>query len=59
MQQNAEYSCMAAAARDLLAIPASKAAVERLYSEARYVLGPRNQVMSVERLRVLMLAKEI
>lgn len=55
-RHTAEYPCMAAAARDFLAIPASKAAVERLFSEARDVLGPKKEaMMSAERLRVLML----
>lgn len=58
-RHTAEYPCMAAAARDFLAIPTSKAAAERLFSEARDILGPRKQVMSAERLRVLMLAKNM
>lgn len=58
-RHTADYPCMAAAARDFLAIPASKAAVEKLLSEARDVLGTRKQGMSVERLRSLMLAKDM
>lgn len=55
----AEYPCMAAAVRDILAIPASKAAVKRLCSEARDVLRPRKQAMSVETLQDWMLAKHM
>lgn len=55
----AEYPCMAAAARDFLAIPASKVAVERLFNGGRDALGSGSQAMSVETLRVLMLAKEM
>lgn len=50
---------MAAAVRDFLAIPASKAAVKRLCREAQDVLGPRKQAMSVETLGVWMLAKHM
>lgn len=54
----AEYPCMAAAARDFLAIPATKVAVERLFSGGRDVLGLGRQAMSAETLRVLMLSRE-
>ena len=54
----AEYPCMAAAARDFLAIPASKVAVERLFSGGREVLEVGKQTISAETLRALMLSKE-
>ena len=50
-----EYPQMAAAARDFLAIPASGASVERLFSSGRDLLGVRRHSMKPETMRMLML----
>lgn len=50
---------MAAAARDYLAIPASKVSVERLFNKGRDVLGVRRFSMKGETLRILMLLDDV
>jgi hypothetical protein len=50
-----ELPQMAAAARDFLAIPASKFAVESLFSKERDLLGVRRHSMKVYTMRMLML----
>lgn len=53
-----EYSRMAAAARDYLAIPASEVAVERVFSTARDVLGIRRYSLKGDTIRMLMLIRD-
>lgn len=54
-----EMPQMAAAARDYLAIPASEVAVERLFSQARNLLGVRRYSLKGETMRTLMLMDDI
>jgi len=52
------YPTMAKVARDLLAIPASSVAVERLFSNARDMLGVRRSSLSADSMRWCMLLKD-
>ena len=48
-----EYPCMAAAARDYLAIPASEVSCERLFSGGRDMVGLRRFSLHVDTMRQL------
>ena len=52
-----QYNCMALAAREFLAIPASEVDCERLFSTARDLLAVRRYAMSGETMRTMMLLK--
>jgi hypothetical protein len=52
-----QYQCIALAAREILAIPASEVNCERLFSEGRDLLGVRRYAMSGETMRTMMLLK--
>jgi len=52
-----EYPCMAAAARDYLAIPASEVSCERLFSGGRDIIGLRRFSLNPETLRQLSLLR--
>jgi hypothetical protein len=54
-----EFPCMAAAARDYLAIPASEVAVERLFNRGRDLLGLRRHSLNAETIRRLMLLRDM
>ncbi|KAJ5343499.1 uncharacterized protein N7506_003323 [Penicillium brevicompactum] len=54
-----EYSQMAEAAREFLAIPASEVSVERLFSGGRDLLGVRRHSLGADTMRMLMLMKDI
>jgi hypothetical protein len=43
-----QYKCMALAAREILAIPASEVDCERLFNEGRDLLAIRRYAMSVK-----------
>ena len=47
------YPCVAAAARDYLAIPASSVSVERLFSGGRDMISVRRDSLSAETMRIL------
>lgn len=53
-----EYPCLAAAARDYLAVPASGVSVERLFSSVRDMLGIRRNSLSGESMRRLVLLRD-
>ena len=53
-----EFPCMAAAARDYLAIPSSEVDIERLFSGGRDVLGIRRFALKGSTLRDLMICKD-
>jgi hypothetical protein len=50
---------MAQAARDYLSVPSAEVGVERQFSDARDVLGLRRHRMNAEKMRWLMLLKEV
>ena len=52
-----QFPCMALAAREFLAIPASEVDCERIFSEARDLLGVRRYAMNGETMRTMMLLK--
>ena len=52
-----EYPCMAAAARDYLAIPASEVACERLFSAGRDMIGVRRFSLKADTMRQLSLLR--
>jgi hypothetical protein len=49
--------CMALAAKEILAIPASEVDCERLFSQGRDLLAVRRYAMSGETMRIMMLLK--
>ena len=52
-----EYPCMAAAARDYLAIPASEVSCERLFSAGRDMIGLRRFSLQSDTMRQLTLLR--
>jgi hAT family C-terminal dimerisation region len=55
--RKSEYPCMAAAARDYLAIPASEVACERLFSAGRDMIGLRRFSLNPSTMRQLSLLR--
>jgi hypothetical protein len=53
-----EYPCIAQAARDYLAIPASEVNIEQLFSLGRDILGIQRFSMSMNTLRILVLLQD-
>lgn len=54
---SSQFKCMAQAAQEILAIPASEVDCERLFGEGRDLLGIRRYSMSGETMRVMILLK--
>ena len=54
-----ESPCMAAAARDFLAIPGTEVSVERVFSEARGVLQDNRHSFKGNTIRALMLSRDM
>ena len=52
-----EFPLMAQALRDYLPVPSAEVGVERLFSDARNVLGIRRHCLNAETMRWLMLLK--